>query len=81
MTSIFGGMIVVIGLILFLLRGKSPNDSESDNISERVPALVASEELILELTKGLKEITRDLKNFTEPTSASVSLKKISGRVD
>ncbi|MEO1831089.1 MAG: VCBS repeat-containing protein [Akkermansiaceae bacterium] len=78
MTSIFGGMIVVIGLILFLLRGKSPNDSESDNISERVPALVASEELILELTKGLKEITRDLKNFTEPTSASVSLKKLVG---
>lgn len=77
-TSIIGGMIIVIGLILFLLRGKTPNNSESDKISERVPALVASEELILELTKELKEITRDLENFSEPTSASVSLKKLVG---
>lgn len=75
---IFGGMIIVIGLIFFLLRGKDPKDSFSDEISERVPALVASEELILELTKELKEITRDLKNFSEPTSASVSLKKLVG---
>ncbi|MDA7656107.1 VCBS repeat-containing protein [Akkermansiaceae bacterium] len=75
---IFGGMIIVIGLIFFLLRGKDPKDSLSDEISERVPALVASEELILELTKELKEITRDLKNFSEPTSASVSLKKLVG---
>ncbi|MDA9196897.1 VCBS repeat-containing protein, partial [Akkermansiaceae bacterium] len=71
-------MIIVIGLIFFLLRGKDPKDSLSDEISERVPALVASEELILELTKELKEITRDLKNFSEPTSASVSLKKLVG---
>ncbi|MDA7859639.1 VCBS repeat-containing protein [Akkermansiaceae bacterium] len=75
---IFGGMIIVIGLIFFLLRGKDPKDSLSDEISERVPALVASEELILELTKELKKITRDLKNFSEPTSASVSLKKLVG---
>ena len=68
----------MIGLIFFLLRGKDPKDSLSDEISERVPALVASEELILELTKELKEITRDLKNFSEPTSASVSLKKLVG---
>ena len=67
-TSIFGSTIIVIGLIFFLLRGKDPNGSSTSKISERIPALVASEELILDLTKELKEITRELKNFSEPTS-------------
>ena len=75
-TSIFGSTIIVIGLIFFLLRGKDPNSSSTSKISERIPALVASEELILDLTKELKEITRELKNFSEPTSGSVSLKKL-----
>ena len=76
MISIFGSMIIVIGLIFFLLRGKDPNGSSTSKISERIPALVASEELILDLTKELKETTRELKNFSEPTSGSVSLKKL-----
>ena len=71
-------MIVVVGLIFFFLRKSDRKDVPGDQISERIPALVASEELILELTKGLKEITQDLKNFSEPTSASVSLKKLAG---
>lgn len=69
-------MIFVVGLILFFLRKNGLKDIPGDQISERIPALVASEELILELTKGLKEITQDLKNFSEPTAASVSLKKL-----
>jgi hypothetical protein len=75
-VSIIFSMIVVVGLILFFLRKSDLKDVPGDQISERIPALVASEELILELTKGLKEITQDLKNFSEPTSASVSLKKL-----
>ena len=74
--SIILSMIFVVGLILFILRKNDPKDIPGDQISERIPALVASEELILELKKGLKEITQDLKNFSEPTAASVSLKKL-----
>jgi hypothetical protein len=74
--SIIVSAIIVIGLTIFFLREDDSKDLSGDRISGRVPGLVASEELILELTKELKGITRDLKNFSEPAPDSVSLKKL-----
>jgi hypothetical protein len=68
--------IVVIGLTFFILGEGDRKDLSGDQISERIPELVASEELILKLTKELKAITRDLQNFSEPAPESVSLKKL-----
>jgi hypothetical protein len=68
--------IIVIGISFFISRKGDRKDSSDDQISARIPALVASEELILELTKELKAITLDLQNFSEPTPDSVSLKKL-----
>jgi hypothetical protein len=67
---------IVIGLTFFFLREGDRKDLSGDQISGRIQGLVASEELILELGKELKTITRDLNNFSEPTPDSVSLKKL-----
>ena len=67
--------IILIGLTYFLLgEGDSEDRKERSDqkISERIPGLVASEELILELTKELKGISRDLQNLREPAPDSAS---------
>jgi len=74
--SIIASTIIVIGLTFFFLREGDRKDLSGDQISGRIQGLVASEELILELTKELKATTRDLENFSEPTPDSVSLKKL-----
>lgn len=70
--------IIVIGVIFFFVKGDDDGGEgpSGDQISGRIPELVASEELILELTKELKGITRDLKNLKEPAPDSASLKKL-----
>jgi hypothetical protein len=75
-VSIIASTIIVSGLTFFFLRERNREDLSGDQISGRIPGLVASEELILELTKELKGITRDLKNFSEPTPDSASLKEL-----
>ena len=74
--SIIVSAIVVIGLAFFILGEDERKDLPGDRISGRIPGLVASEELILELTKELKAITRDLQNFNEPAPDSDSLEKL-----
>ena len=74
--SIIVSTIIVIGLAFYFLREGDRKDLSGDQISGRIPELVASEELILELTKELKAITQDLKNFSEPTPDSASLKEL-----
>lgn len=74
--SILISAIIVIGVAFYFSKEGAGGDSSGNQISERVPELVASEELILELTKELKEIARDLQNFNEPTSGSSSLKNL-----
>ena len=68
--------ILVIGLVFHLSRKDGREDLSEEPLSGRISGLVASEELILELTKELKTITSDLKNFKEPTPDSTSLKKL-----
>lgn len=68
--------IIVAGLAFFFLGEGNRKGSSDGQISERIPGLVASEELILELTKELKKISRDLQDFREPAPDSVSLKRL-----
>ena len=74
--SIIAFTIIVIGMSFFFLREGDRKDLSGDQISGRIPGLVASEELILELTKELKAIARDLQNLREPAPDSDSLKKL-----
>lgn len=74
--SIIMSAIIVIGVTFFLLREGYREDLSGNQVSGRISGLVASEELILELTKELKGIARDLQNFSEPTFGSDSLKKL-----
>lgn len=74
--SIIVSAIIVIGVTFFFLREGHREDLSGNQVSGRISGLVASEELILELTKELKGIARDLQNFSEPTFGSDSLKKL-----
>ncbi|MDB4754242.1 hypothetical protein OAF84_03050 [Akkermansiaceae bacterium] len=74
--SIIMSAIIVIGVTFFLLREGYREDLSGNQVSGRISGLVASEELILELTKELKGIARDLQNFSGPTFGSDSLKKL-----
>ena len=75
-VSIIASTIIVSGLTFFFLREGDREDLSGDQVSGRIQGLVASEELILDFTKELKAITRDLKNFSEPTPDSASLKEL-----
>jgi len=74
--SIIVFTIIVIGLAVFFSRKTDRADLSENQISKRIPELVASEELILNLSKELKVISWDLQNFNEPTQNSESLKKL-----
>jgi len=74
--SIIALTIIVIGMSFFFLREGDRKDLSGDQISGRIQGLVASEELILDFTKELKAIARDLQNLREPAPDSDSLKKM-----
>lgn len=66
------GVAGAVGIFLYF-KGKNDEETEAKQTSDRVAALVASEELILELTKELKGITKDLKNLKAPADVPESL--------
>ena len=74
--SIIALTIIVIGLIFFFLRESDRKDLSGDQISERIPALVASEELILELTKGAQRNYPGSKEFQRTNFRFSFLKKL-----
>ncbi len=65
--------IAAIGGIFLHLKGKNDDKAVAKKTSDQVAQLVASEELILELTKELKTIIKDLKNLKAPTGVPESL--------
>ena len=61
--SIIVSAIILVGVTFLFLREGHRENRSGDQVSGRISGLVASEELILKLTKELKGITRDLQNF------------------
>ena len=54
--SIIVSAIIVIGVTFFFLREGHREDLSGNQVSGRISGLVASEELILDLTKELKGV-------------------------
>jgi hypothetical protein len=73
--AVVGIALAGVGGLFFHLKGKSDDEVAAKEASDQVAQLVASEELILELTKELKAITKDLKNLKAPTGVPESLAK------
>jgi len=76
---ILGGVVVLLGAYFFWASKNGENALMGGDLAQRVPNLVASEELILELTKGLKAITKDLQNLKVPGGQSESFQKFAAQ--